>query len=187
MQQHLLIWFGLVIGYFLAYIAERSRHKMNYSYLVSQGAVDHLPKLMKAYYMFNLAVIPASLAEYLFTLPPFDRKYATLAIGLIFLGLLLRFWAIHSLEWVWTKRLMTIQGFPIYKRGPYQFINHPEYISRVLEGVGFCYFLGSIHTSRLFIVGSLTFIYFITKEENRQISELQKKDPLNLEKDDGDV
>lgn len=57
------------------------------------------------------------------------------ALPLAFLVLLqiLRIWVIRSLGPYWTTRIITIEGAPLVKRGPYRFMRHPNYLIVALE------------------------------------------------------
>ena len=55
--------------------------------------------------------------------------------GLALFGLAkaLKIWAISSLGSRWSYRVLVIPGEPLVKRGPYQFISHPNYLAVVGE------------------------------------------------------
>lgn len=44
-----------------------------------------------------------------------------------------RYWVIGSLGRYWTHRIITLDGAPLVKRGPYRFINHPNYVITLVE------------------------------------------------------
>ncbi len=39
-----------------------------------------------------------------------------------------RFWVIHSLGERWTTRIIVKPGAPLVRRGPYRFVDHPNYL-----------------------------------------------------------
>lgn len=45
----------------------------------------------------------------------------------------LRYWAIASLGEYWNTRIIVLEGAPIIKKGPYRFLNHPNYIAVCTE------------------------------------------------------
>jgi methyltransferase len=40
---------------------------------------------------------------------------------------LMRIWVIASLGPYWTTRIITLDGAPLVRRGPYRFLRHPNY------------------------------------------------------------
>ncbi|MFQ5625868.1 MAG: isoprenylcysteine carboxyl methyltransferase family protein [Methyloligellaceae bacterium] len=44
-----------------------------------------------------------------------------------------RYWVIGSLGRYWTHRIITLDGAPIVKRGPYKFMKHPNYVITLVE------------------------------------------------------
>jgi len=57
--------------------------------------------------------------------------------GLALFGLAkaLKIWAISSLGSKWSYRVLVVPGDPLVKRGPYQFMSHPNYLAVVGEYV----------------------------------------------------
>lgn len=44
-----------------------------------------------------------------------------------------RYWVIGSLGRYWTMRIVTLDGAPVVRRGPYRYMRHPNYLVLVLE------------------------------------------------------
>lgn len=57
----------------------------------------------------------------------------------------LRWWCIRSLGRRWNTRVIVLPHAQLVKRGPYRFINHPNYIAVVAEGIA----LPLVHTAWL--------------------------------------
>jgi methyltransferase len=49
-------------------------------------------------------------------------------LGVFILLQLARVWVIATLGPYWTTRIIMLPGAPLVKRGPYRFVNHPNYI-----------------------------------------------------------
>ena len=45
----------------------------------------------------------------------------------------LKFWAVASLGWRWTYRVLVVPGAPLVVHGPYAMVRHPNYIAVVGE------------------------------------------------------
>ncbi|HYN39857.1 MAG TPA: isoprenylcysteine carboxylmethyltransferase family protein [Rhodospirillales bacterium] len=48
-------------------------------------------------------------------------------IGVFFVLQALRVWVIATLGRYWTTRIITIDGVPLVRRGPFRFVRHPNY------------------------------------------------------------
>lgn len=64
---------------------------------------------------------------------PADRAPNWLLLTLYGLLQLARVWVIASLGEFWTTRIVTLDGAPLVRRGPYRFVRHPNYWIVVAE------------------------------------------------------
>jgi methyltransferase len=70
------------------------------------------------------------------------------ALGWPMLGLLvaahaLRWWCIRTLGPQWNTRVVRVPGAPLVTGGPYRWLNHPNYVAVVAEGIA----LPLVHTA----------------------------------------
>ena len=90
--------------------------------LLAQGWVEH----GREHYPFIVALHAAWLAALWWWAPgrpinlPLLVLFAVLQIG--------RVWVIRSLGDRWTTRIIVKPGAPLVRRGPYRFVNHPNYL-----------------------------------------------------------
>jgi methyltransferase len=63
----------------------------------------------------------------------FEINYKVFFIGLLALSSVLRWWAIDSVNSLWTYRCLAHPQMRHYALGPYRFLSHPEYFSRILD------------------------------------------------------
>ena len=90
--------------------------------LLAQGGVEH----GREHYPFIVALQAAWLAALWWWAPgrpinlPLLVLFAVLQIG--------RVWVIRSLGDRWTTRIIVKPGAPLVRRGPYRFVNHPNYL-----------------------------------------------------------
>ena len=90
--------------------------------LLAQGGVEH----GREHYPFIVALHAAWLAALWWRAPgrpinlPLLVLFAVLQIG--------RVWVIRSLGDRWTTRIIVKPGAPLVRRGPYRFVNHPNYL-----------------------------------------------------------
>ncbi len=63
---------------------------------------------------------------------------AVLFAGLVVFGVAkaLKAWAISSLGWRWTFRVLVPPGDPLVVRGPYRLLRHPNYVAVCGEIIG---------------------------------------------------
>jgi methyltransferase len=97
-------------------LAERHSRK-----LLAEGAVEH----GREHYPFIVALHAAWLAALWWSAPG-----RTISIHLLILFAVLqigRAWVIRSLGDRWTTRIIVKPGAPLVRRGPYRFVNHPNY------------------------------------------------------------
>lgn len=65
---------------------------------------------------------------------------------------LLKAWAIASLGFRWTFRVLVVPGAPLVTHGPYAFARHPNYIAVVGELAGMALLVGARMTGPLAVV-----------------------------------
>lgn len=115
-----LIWIlALVVIQRLAELALASRNTRR---LLARGGReigrDHYPLFILLHASWLLAIALA-------TPPPLQPSW--LLIGLFAVLQLLRVWIIATLGPYWTTRVITLDGAPIVRSGPYRFVRHPNY------------------------------------------------------------
>ena len=119
-----MIWPAVAILGFVTFqrllemrLAERHSRK-----LLAQGAVEH----GREHYPIIVALHAAWLLALWWWAPgrtisiPLLVLFAVLQIG--------RVWVIRSLGDRWTTRIIVKPGAPLVRRGPYRFVNHPNYL-----------------------------------------------------------
>jgi methyltransferase len=78
------------------------------------------------HYPLFIALHASWLAAILLT-TPMDAAPVWPLIGVFVLLQLLRGWVIATLGPYWTTRVITIDGAPVVRRGPYRLVRHPNY------------------------------------------------------------
>jgi methyltransferase len=89
--------------------------------LLARGAIEHAP----GHYPLIVAVHASWLAAlwWLAPLRPIDGFWLAFYV-LVELG---RIWILASLRHRWTTRIIVMPGAQLVRRGPYRFIDHPNY------------------------------------------------------------
>lgn len=115
-----LIWvLGLVI---LQRIAELAWARRNTRRLLARGGRE----AGAGHYGLMVMLHAGWLAMIALTTHP-DVAPSWTLLGLYGLLQLARLWVIVSLGEYWTTRIITVDGAPLVRRGPYRFLKHPNY------------------------------------------------------------
>jgi methyltransferase len=84
----------------------------------------------------------------------------------------LRYWAIFSLGESWNTKILVVPGAKPIRRGPYRYLNHPNYVVVVAEILSFPLIFGAWVTALVFTVLNAALLFLRIHEENRALSEL---------------
>jgi methyltransferase len=95
--------------------------------LLSQGAREHAPG--------HYPLIVAVHALWLATLWWFglDRPLDIFWLAMFVIVEIARIWVLASLGPRWTTRIIVLPEAPLVRRGPYRFVNHPNYLVVIAE------------------------------------------------------
>ena len=162
----------VMAGFFLVKTAEHRVHRSNYSFLVDRKAEELIPDLMKSYYRFNSIMLLIIAVEGVLRTEK-AQVFLQLA-GLLLIGasLLLRIWTINCLGRYWTMRCIFMPGYPRMETGPYRYLSYPEYISRIIDILGFSIFVQAKWSLGAGVILSVWYIVRILRVEKRQLFEL---------------
>lgn len=180
-------FFGIIpivtigLTYLLVALAEHRMHRINYDFLVVAGGEELIPSLMRRYYQTIYIFMGLALVERLFVQDATSVPWKLLGASMILLGVGFRHWAIRSLGRLWTKRCVFIPGMPHIRSGPYRFVANPEYLSRLLDGIGLCLVLGAVAVIIPYTLFVILMSYRIVKTEVRQIREVSVPEPKTQE------
>jgi methyltransferase len=91
--------------------------------LLARGAIE----VGRAHYPFIVVLHVLWLATIVFMLPAHATiNWLALGVFLILQGG--RIWVITTLGPYWTTRIITLDGAPLVRSGPYRFVRHPNYL-----------------------------------------------------------
>ncbi len=83
----------------------------------------------------------------------------------------LRYWAIFSLGESWNTKILVLPGEKPVRRGPYRYLDHPNYVVVVVEILTFPLIFGAWITALVFTVLNAAILSVRIREENRALSE----------------
>jgi methyltransferase len=155
-----IVILGLVT---LERIAELWLARSNTQRLLAEGAREHAP----GHYPPIVAVHAAWLASlwWLALARPIDGFWLALFV-LIEIG---RIWVLVSLGKRWTTRIIVLPDAPLVRRGPYRFVNHPNYVVVVAEIADLPLVFGLWEISLLFSVLNAVLLTLRIRAENRAL------------------
>jgi len=105
-------------------------------------------------------------------LPP----YWPVPLALFLLAQLLSYWAVFSLGESWNTKRQVVPGAKPIKRGPYRYLNHPNYVVVVVEILAFPLVFGAWITALVFTVLDAVLLFVRIREENHGLAELARSD-----------
>ena len=86
---------------------------------------------------------------------------------------LARIWVLASLGERWTTRIITLPDAPLVRRGPYRFVNHPNYVVVTGEIAVLPLAFGLWPVALLFTLLNAAVLATRIREENRALSSLR--------------
>jgi methyltransferase len=135
--------------------------------LLAEGAVEH----GRGHYPVMVALHLAWLASLWWWAPgrPIDAPllilFAVLQIG--------RIWVIASLGDRWTTRIIVKPGAPLIRRGPYRWLNHPNYLIVTAEIAVLPLVFGLWQIALLFSLLNAVVLAVRIRAENRALASLR--------------
>ena len=93
-------------------------------------------------------------------------------LALFLLAQALRYWAVFSLGESWNTRILVVPGAKLVRRGPYKYLDHPNYVVVVVEILAFPLIFGAWVTALVFTALNAALLYVRIREEDRALAEL---------------
>lgn len=100
---------------------------------------------------------------------------SVIGLGGLVVAEILRYWAIASLGPAWNTRIIVIPGADRVARGPYTYINHPNYVAVVIELAAVPLILGAWWTSIVVTILNAGILLLVRiPAEERALAEMKK-------------
>jgi protein-S-isoprenylcysteine O-methyltransferase Ste14 len=81
----------------------------------------------------RIGIIISSYVEFIYYNRNLNIIISSLGVGVFFLVLIVKQWAIYSLGGYWSRHIEIRQNQQLVIRGPYKFVRHPSYLMNILE------------------------------------------------------
>ncbi len=154
----------IVVAVALQRLLELVLAKRNTARLLAEGGVE----IGRGHYL-PIVLLHSGWLVVLFVRTPAD---AAVNLWLIVFFVLLqvgRVWVIASLGRYWTTRIITVQDAPLINRGPYRWLNHPNYVIVALELSVLPLAFGDWLVALAFTVANGALMYMRIPAENRAL------------------
>ena len=163
----LVLVFALVAGQrlFELVLARRNERRTR-----ARGAVERGQRHYLSIVALHTLWLVSTLIEGLLRSPELPL-YWPVPLALFLLVQPLRYWAIFSLGERWNTRILVLPGEKPVRRGPYRYLDHPNYVVVVAEILTFPLIFGAWITALVFTVLNAVILFVRIREENRALSE----------------
>ena len=129
-------WYlALLIAVALERLFEMRLSDRNAKLAFAQGGLEFGQRHFIFMKGLHTALLLGAALEVLLLHRPFIPELGFPMLGLALAAQSLRYWAVSSLGTRWNVRVIVIPGAPAIRRGPYQYMRHPNYVAVVLEGI----------------------------------------------------
>lgn len=137
----------------------------------ARGAVErgrgHYPFIVALHSLWLVSTLVESLLR-----GPELPSYWPVPLALFLLVQPLRYWAIFSLGESWNTKVLVVPGSKLVRRGPYRYLNHPNYVVVVVEILCLPLIFGAWVTALVFTALNAVLLSVRVREETRALSEL---------------
>lgn len=137
--------------------------------LLAQGGREH----GRAHYPWIVAVHAAWLTALWWFAPP--RPVDPFWLAMFGLLIIARVWVIATLGRRWTTRVITVPGEQLVRRGPYRFVDHPNYVVVAGEIAVLPLVFGLWQLALLFSLLNAVILWVRIRAENRALQALRTR------------
>ena len=135
--------------------------------LLAAGAVEH----GAGHYALAITLHAAWLIALWFLAP--GRAVNWWLLGLYLLIQVARVWVIASLGRRWTTRIIVLPDAPLVSRGPYRFVDHPNYLVVALEIAVLPLVFGLVELALVFSLLNAAVLFIRIRAENEALRSLR--------------
>lgn len=140
--------------------------KKNGKWLLQNGAIEYGRKHYPFMVMLHVLFICSLIFEYN---TQTTVSYSLFFIILYFLLIAFKVWAILSLGKFWNTKVYRIKGFPLIKKGPYNYVKHPNYLIVIAEIAVIPLAFHLYYTAAIFTLLNLVMLSVRIKVENKAL------------------
>jgi methyltransferase len=137
-------WYAaLVVAVGLERCAELVVSKRNADWSFARGGREYGASHYPAMVVIHTGLLIGCVVEVFFWHRPFLPALGWPALAVVVAAQALRWWCIGTLGHQWNTRVIVVPGLRLVRSGPYRWLNHPNYVAVVAEGIA----LPLVHTA----------------------------------------
>ena len=163
-----MVFFVFISYVILLRIGELLLSKRNEKWLLQNGAVEygkkHYPFIVALHILFIISLIIEYSTKQ-------TASFSLFFIILYFLILVFKAWVILSLGKFWNTKIYHISNLPLVKKGPYRYINHPNYMIVIAEIAVIPLAFHLYFTAITFTILNAMMLFVRIKEEDKILKE----------------
>ncbi len=144
----------------------------NARWSMDRGGVEHGRGHYPFMVVLHTGFLFACVAEAFFMERPFIPWLGIPMFVLAILCQALRWWCIRSLGPRWNTRVIIVPGLKRIESGPYKYINHPNYVAVIIEGMALPLIHSAYFTAIGFSLLNAGLLYVRIKCENQALKSL---------------
>jgi methyltransferase len=165
------MFFYLFMGFIIVQrLVELAIARRNERWMISKGAIEygagHYPIMVLLHSAFILTVI----FEVSYFHRELSRFWFLIIAGFLFTQAI-RVWALRSLGPYWNTKIIVLPGATVVKKGPYQFIKHPNYVIVAMEIILIPLLFNAYTTAILFSILNIIILSVRIPAEEKALAE----------------
>ncbi|MGM0899840.1 MAG: isoprenylcysteine carboxyl methyltransferase family protein [Bacillota bacterium] len=165
-----MFFYLFIIFIIIQRLTELAIARKNERWMKAKGAVEfgsgHYPIMVLLHSAFIITLI----FEVLYFQRELSRFWFLLLVGFLFTQAM-RIWALRSLGPYWNTKIIVLPGAKVVKKGPYQFIKHPNYVIVALEIILIPLLFNAYTTAVLFTMLNIMILSVRIPAEERALTE----------------
>ncbi|UQA96973.1 isoprenylcysteine carboxyl methyltransferase family protein [Streptomyces halobius] len=166
-----MIWYAvLVLAVGAERLAELLVARRNARWSLARGAVERGRRHYPVMVALHTGWLVGCLVEVWAAERPFDALLGWTMTGVVAAAQALRWWCVHTLGPRWNTRVLVVPGLPLVSAGPYRWMNHPNYVAVVAEGLALPLVHGAWLTALLFGVLNAAVLTVRIRCENQALA-----------------
>src|ERR1700731_1702487 len=124
--------FILVVG--AERLVELAVSRRNTTWAIAHGGKEFGRGHYRAIVVMHALLLVACIVEVWALHRPFIPRLGWPMVAIVLFSTVVRWWSIAALGKYWNTRIIVIPGAPLVRRGPYRWLNHPNYAAVTAEG-----------------------------------------------------
>ncbi len=167
-----LAFVGLIALTGVERLVELRLSNRNAAWSLDQGGVEHGREHYPVMVVIHTGLLLGAIAEVVLLHRPFVPWLGGSMLALALACQALRWWCITTLGSRWNTRVIVVPNLPRVTGGPYRWLNHPNYVAVVAEGIVLPMVHGAWITAAVFTAANALLLRRRIQVENAALATL---------------